>query len=431
MAHGYRRTVMAFGLVVVAAALLAVLSAPASAQDDPPPPRFEGTLSAADGPVGETTIEIREVDGDFTASVTTDADGTWSVELPARGATYEVELLVESLPEGLTLADPEQAVLTPRISQPGQLRVVTFDLGSGGSVGEGTGARLAQSLVNGIKFGLIIGMASVGLSLVFATTGLINFAHGELVTFGAALAWWLNTRSLEATLVLATLIAVLGGAALGVGVELGIMRPLRRLRLGPFQFVVVTIGLSLVGRQLFQLWIGEGNVGYRQYRIQQPWSVGSIDLTPRDLAIIATSIVALVAVASTLQLTRMGKAMRAVSDNADLAASSGIAVDGVVLRVWAAGAALAALGGVLFGLSEVVKFDMGFRLLLLIFAAVVLGGLGTAYGAMAGGLVIGIVTEVSTVWIAPELKFVWALAALIVVLLVRPQGILGVAERVG
>lgn len=406
----------------------------AAAQDDTASenPGLSGVLANDDGmPVEGATIEIREVDGDFTAVVITAADGSWSVELPDRGATYEAELLLDTLPEGINLSEAGNALARPRISQPGQQRIVNFLLGGALTGGTSTGDQIAQSLVNGLKFGLIIGMSSIGLSLIFGTTGLINFAHGELVTFGAALAWWLNTQTIEATLILATVIAVIGGAALGGIVELGLMRPLRKRQLGAFQFVVVTIGCSLIGRQLIQIWIGEGNESYRQYSIQEPWTIGPIDITPRDASIIGVALVALIAVATVLQLTRVGKAMRAVSDNADLAASSGIDVNRVILSVWVSGAALAALGGVLFGLSEVVEFDMGFRFLLLIFAAVVLGGLGTAYGAMAGGVLIGLVTEVSTVWIRSDLKFVWALLALILVLLVRPQGILGSKERVG
>ena len=422
------RAIVALSLLI---GLLLVTSGAASAQDDEAP-GFNGTLENDGTPIAGAEIEIREVDGDFTTTVTTAADGTWSAELPARGAVYEVELDLSTLPDGVALSPDGNAVATPRISQPGQQRIVSFLLGEGVSVaGTSTGEQFAQSLLNGLKFGLIIGMSSIGLSLIFGTTGLINFAHGELVTFGAALAWWLNTQTIEATLILATVIAVIGGAALGGVVELGLMRPLRARKLGAFQFVVVTIGCSLVGRQLIQIWIGEGNESYREYQIQKPWELGPFDLTPRDATIIAVAFAALIGVATVLQLTRMGKAMRAVSDNADLAASSGIAVDRVILSVWIAGAGLAALGGVLFGLSEVVEFDMGFRFLLLIFSAVVLGGLGTAYGAMAGGIVIGLVTEVSTVWVRPDLKFVWALAALIIVLLVRPQGILGSRERVG
>ena len=132
-----------------------------------------------------------------------------------------------------------------------------------------------------------------------------------------------------------------------------------------------------------------------------------------------------------LQRTKIGKAMRAVADNKDLAASSGIDVDRVILFVWAAGGGLAAFGGVLFGVTEQVSFQMGFRLLLLMFAGVTLGGLGTAYGALVGSLIVGVFIQVSTLWVPTELKNVGALVILILILLFRPQGILGQAERVG
>jgi neutral amino acid transport system permease protein len=123
--------------------------------------------------------------------------------------------------------------------------------------------------------------------------------------------------------------------------------------------------------------------------------------------------------------------MRAVADNRDLAESSGINVARVITFVWAAGAGLAALGGILQGLSEQVSWQMGFQLLLLMFAGVTLGGLGTAYGALVGSMVVGMVMELSTLWIPSEFKTVTALAILIVILVFRPQGILGQAERVG
>jgi branched-chain amino acid transport system permease protein len=123
--------------------------------------------------------------------------------------------------------------------------------------------------------------------------------------------------------------------------------------------------------------------------------------------------------------------MRAVADNRDLAESSGIDVQRVIRSVWVLGGSLAGLGGVFIGLSEQVSWNIGFRMLLLIFAAVVLGGLGTAFGALVGALVVGIGIQVSTLFIPTELKNVGALALLILVLVFRPQGILGRAERIG
>ncbi len=122
--------------------------------------------------------------------------------------------------------------------------------------------------------------------------------------------------------------------------------------------------------------------------------------------------------------------MRAVADNRDLAESSGIDVQRVITTIWVAGGSLAALGGVFLGLDQ-VKWDFGWRILLLLFASVVLGGLGTAYGALAGALVVGLAINLSTLVFDAELKNMWALALLVVILLFRPQGILGQRERIG
>jgi branched-chain amino acid transport system permease protein len=139
----------------------------------------------------------------------------------------------------------------------------------------------------------------------------------------------------------------------------------------------------------------------------------------------------LVAVGLMLLRTRIGKAMRAVADNNDLAASSGINVERVILFVWAMGGALATFGGILFGLAEQVSWQMGFQLLLLMFAGVILGGLGTAFGALLGSLLVGLMVQLSTLVVSPELKNVGAFVVLILVLLVRPQGLLGRRERIG
>jgi branched-chain amino acid transport system permease protein len=156
-----------------------------------------------------------------------------------------------------------------------------------------------------------------------------------------------------------------------------------------------------------------------------------ITTVPKNLVIIGATLVVLAAVGLFLQRTTLGTAMRAVADNTDLAESSGIDVDRVVLLTWVVGAGLAALGGVFLGISEQVQWDMGFKLLLLIFSAVILGGLGTAFGAMLGGFTIGVVIEMSTLWLAVEFKTAVAFAILVGMLLIRPQGLLGVRERIG
>ena len=195
--------------------------------------------------------------------------------------------------------------------------------------------------------------------------------------------------------------------------------------------MVVSIGLSLALRNLFQFWFGESPRPFKQYASQRGYQVGPVTMAPKDLWSIGISLLAMLAVAYLLQRTRVGKAMRAVADNPDLAASSGIDVEGIIRFVWALGAALACLGGALFALNERVAFNTGFNLLLLMFAGITLGGLGTAYGALVGSFIVGFVVNVSTLVVPVEMKNVGALAVLIVVLLIRPQGIMGQRERVG
>jgi len=194
---------------------------------------------------------------------------------------------------------------------------------------------------------------------------------------------------------------------------------------------VVSIGLSLLLRYLLQIIYGGFSNPYAEYQSQRAQSYGVFTLTNRALASIVIALVVLVLVALMLQKTKIGKAMRAVSDNRDLAASSGIDVNRVILIVWMMGGALAALGGVLLGLSDQVQWDMGFRLLLLMFAGVTLGGLGTAYGALVGSVIIGVFVQMSTLVIPDDVKYVGGLLLLIVILVIRPQGILGSRARIG
>lgn len=303
----------------------------------------------------------------------------------------------------------------------------------GVSRGPTFGARALQALVDGVQFGVVIAITAVGLSLVFGTVHLINFAHGELVTIGATVAFFLNVTPAGPGwhLIAAAIAAVAFGAVLGGAIERGVWRPLRRRGTGLINLFIVTIGLSLLLRHVVLVFFGTRPASYAQYNIQRAIDLGPIGVTPRNLTVTVLAVLVLVGVAVLLQKTRIGTAIRAVSVNRDLAEASGIDVQRVVFVVWMLSGGLAALGGVFFGLVEVVSWDMGFKLLLLMFAGIILGGLGSAYGAMVGSLVIGIVAQMSTLWFPIDLEYAWALLALVVVLLIRPQGILGRRERVG
>ncbi|HZA86347.1 MAG TPA: branched-chain amino acid ABC transporter permease [Acidimicrobiales bacterium] len=375
-------------------------------------------------------ITVETADGEEVETVSTDDEGVWEVPLPGPGR-YTVTIDTDTLPDGVSLQDEDRTTLTFEMTE-GRSRAVLFALtaGFGGREVASGYERFVRLAVQGIRFGLVLGMAAVGLSLIFGTTGLVNFAHGELVTYGAIIAFIFNVTVGWPMLVAAPL-AIAVAAATGALADRGFWRPLRNRGTGLIAMMVISIGVGLLVRYIFLFQFTGFPRGYREFTEQQSWEFGALRIVPRDVLTIVIAFVVLVGVALFIQQSRMGKAMRAVSDNRDLAESSGIDVDRVINFVWAAGAGLAALGGILHGLSQEVTWQMGFQLLLLMFAGVVLGGLGSAYGALVGSLVVGVAVEVSTLWIPSEFKTVVALWILVAILLVRPQGMLGYAERVG
>jgi neutral amino acid transport system permease protein len=379
-----------------------------------------------DEPVSGVVIVVTNASDEEVDSVETDADGKATITLPGEGqytATIDLESLDKDV--GLPRKGGESVSIDPT-----RARILNFTLGDRQRATSSSWDKVPQLIFNGFSFGLVIAITSVGLSLIYGTTGLVNFSHSEHVTWGAIVAWWINVDH-HVNIIVAALIAIAVGAATGALVDRVLWSRLRSRGMSLVAMMIVSIGLSLAARSLFQLLFGGVFRPYRQFYRQDGIDIGPITTTPKILWMIALIIVVIVAIASLLQYTRIGKAMRAVADNGDLAASSGIDVDRVIRFVWALGGGLAALGGILFGLQQQVQFEMGFKLLLLMFAGITLGGLGTAYGALVGSFVVGMFIEVSTLVVPTELKNVGALLVLILVLLVRPQGILGRAERIG
>ena len=277
----------------------------------------------------------------------------------------------------------------------------------------------------------MLGLAAVGVSLVFGTTGLSNFSHGEMVTFGAVIALVFGVW-LEFPIWIAIPLAVILSAALGWSLDAGLWRPLRKKGLGIVQLMIVSIGLSLTMRYIIQFFVGGGTEQLPGFDSPKIPLFGAVALSVTDLVSMALSILVIVGFAYWLLRTKTGKATRAISDNPDLAAASGIDVDRVIRIVWIMAASLAGLAGVLWAYFRPgIKWDMGTQILLLIFAAVTLGGLGTAFGALLGALVVGVLVETSGLFIPADLKYVGALVVLIGVLLLRPQGLLGKKQRVG
>ncbi|MER7796425.1 branched-chain amino acid ABC transporter permease [Microbacterium sp. NPDC096154] len=368
----------------------------------------------------------------------TDENGRFSVKVPERGVEYTVTVDEESLPEGIAVVDETGEDDTPNeveaeMGQGGRL-TVNFFIGEGERNVTSFFDQLVQRLFLGLNFGLMLGLAAVGLSLVFGTTGISNFAHAEMVTFGAIAALFLiGPASLALPVWVGIPVAIILSALLGLALDAAIWRPLRRKGVGAVQLMILSIGLSLALRYIFQYFIGGGT---QQLPAMVP-SVsiplfGAVTTTLNDLVSMGISIVVIVAFAIWLTKSRLGKATRAISDNPSLASASGIDVDHVVRVVWIISGALAGLAGILYAYYRPgIRWDMGAQVLLLVFAAVTLGGLGTAFGALVGSIIIGMLVEVSSLWIPADLRYAGALVVLIIILLVRPQGILGRRERIG
>jgi branched-subunit amino acid ABC-type transport system permease component len=431
-----------------------------------------GTIRTSAGEPAVGVVLTVEGQGQ-TVEATTDDTGRWSAAVTAAGE-YAVTVDEATLPDGESLRDPAANPRTVGVELGGTTGAL-FPLGApapgggggGGGGGEptagvpttsdggaavppdgeggdeaevapesaaaqggGTSSRIVQLVASGLIFGLLLALASVGLSLLYGTTGLSNFAHGEQVTLGALLAYFF-AQVQNLPLPVAGALAVLGGLLSGYLQHRGIWGPLRRRGVGLVQQIIVTIGLSLSLQYLFNLLAGGGTL---RIVTSSPGIVqlGPVRLTEQSAVSVVLAVLVLAGVGYFLTGTRTGRATRAVADNASLAAASGIAVDRIVRLVWTVGAGLAALGGVLLGLYlNATRWNMGTALLLLMFAAVTLGGLGTAFGALVGSLIIGLVVELSTLVIPSDMRYAAALLILILVLLLRPQGILGRAERIG
>ncbi|WP_426224991.1 branched-chain amino acid ABC transporter permease [Pseudarthrobacter sp. DSP2-3-2b1] len=432
------RLLKALGAVFASVLAILLVVAPASLATSPSPTpspsnqTFQNNISGflrddTRAPIPDVKITAKS--GDFEGTATSGANGAWNIGVPVQG-TYEIELDESTLPEGIKLADGQENPRSVTFSQTSNLSVI-FAFGKGIVVQQQDfGQNLLNRLVAGLSFGLLLALASVGLSLIFGTTGLTNFAHGEMVTLGAVLVFMFNAVGMPFWLAL--ILALLGGGLFGYVQDAGLWKPLRRKGTGLVPMMIVSIGLALAVRYIIQFFFG-GATQQLPFAQSPEIQLGPVSISPNNLWSLVISAVVIAILGIVLLKTRLGKATRAVADNPALAAASGIDVDNVIRIVWVAGGMLASLGGILWAYYRPgVTFDMGSQILLLIFAGVTLGGLGTVWGALIGSIIVGIFVELTTVFgLAADLKYVGALFIMIVVLLFRPQGILGRRERVG
>ncbi|MGA8850595.1 MAG: hypothetical protein WB508_02640 [Aeromicrobium sp.] len=416
----------------------AVPADPNVANEPPPDAEFfisVTLLNSADrdaegnaAPVPGVTLDVKK-DGAQVGTGVTGPEGQVFIVIPS-GGEFTVELDKGTLPEGAELSGAASTERTIKVLLSGGTNV-QFQIGVQEVESVAFSKKLSQSVVNGLKYGLIIALAGLGLSLIFGTTGLTNFAHGELITFGAVMTYVFN-RGFGLPVIAAGALAVLSSAAFGFMQDKGLWGPLRNRGKGLIATMIVSIGFALLMRSIFQYTFGGSTKTLSQFVAQRSVSFGPVQIAPKEMAIFAIAIVALALAVGGLAQTRLGKAMRAVSDNPALSASSGMRVDSVITSVWVLGTALTGLSGVLLAIDRQVNFQMGFKILLLVFAAVTLGGLGTIYGALIGSIIIGLVSEVGPLFGVPaSIKDVGPLLLLILILLVRPQGILGRAQRIG
>ena len=392
--------------------------------------------------VPDVKINVQDESGKVVAKGTSDTTGVFDIPLPGKsidnlGKSFTIRIDKSSLPKGTALRNPKQVALKRTLNLDSDV-FVTFPIGNDSAASTSVAVQGLQLAVGGVVFALLLAMAALGLSMIFGTTGLTNFAHGELVTFGALVAYGVDALpgtirigGVTVTGAVAIIGATLASALFGWVNDRALWRPLRHRGTGLVAMMVVSIGLSILLRNVYQYFAGASTHQYSQFASPAPYHWGPVLVTPKDIFITLFSIVVLVTVVIALQRTKLGKATRAVADNTALSSATGINVDRVISVVWIVGAMLAGLSGVLLGMTQGFDYQLGFKILLLIFAATVLGGLGTAWGAIVGALVIGLFVEVSTLFVPAELKFVGALVVLIVVLLIRPQGLLGKSQRVG
>ncbi len=281
-----------------------------------------------------------------------------------------------------------------------------------------------QLIVNGIALGSIIALGAVGLTLTYGILRLSNFAHGDLMTLGAFVAWMLNMSPIPVlhNIWVSMLVGIMATVGVALLAEALLWKRMRRVRATSTTLVIISIGLALFLRNGILLIWGSDAKRYN-LPVSEAIDLFGIKIKFYNLVVLGLAIVAIAGLHFLLQNTKIGKAMRAVADDIDLARVTGINVEQVVLWTWIIAASLTGLGGQMYGLVTNVRPDMGWFLIMPMFAAVTLGGIGNPYGAIAGAFIIGIAQEVSVPIVGSQYKLAIALILMVLTLLFRPQGL--------
>lgn len=282
---------------------------------------------------------------------------------------------------------------------------------------------LLQHTVNGLMVGAIVALPALGLTLIFSVLGFINFSVAAQMTAGAYAGWLVN-KHLGFPLAPCLLTAFAVAGALGVISDRFALQPIRRRPSAhsALMVAVVSIALNLVLENAFRFAFGSGLNSY-EFAVARDMQVSGIRIGPQQARNFLLAVGITAVMAGFFSLTRVGKAMRAVADNADLARLKGISPERLTTVATFIGMGLAGVGGSLLAIDTSVDPSTGARLVLVIFAASVLGGLTSLPGAVLGGLLMGVVSEVAMIWIAPVYQSAMAFLTILLVLLFRPTGL--------
>ena len=279
-----------------------------------------------------------------------------------------------------------------------------------------------------VGFGLVttsvLAVAAIGLSLQFGITNYVNFAYGDFMALGGFFTYFLNNEALHINIWVSVAIATLGMGVFGVLINTLLLGPFARRFKSTHYVLIVTFGLSLVMLNvIYSLW--GANVRFYSLPPGTAHHIGPLLLTTSQLIVMGIAVALLAAIHTILKTTRLGKSMRAMSDNGTLAMTSGIDTKRITTITWFLSGALAGVAGAVLGISEGnLTPAAGELFLFVIFAAVILGGIGSIYGAMGGAVVIGMSTEISAAFINPAYKLDIAFGLLILTLLIRPNGLI-------
>lgn len=284
-------------------------------------------------------------------------------------------------------------------------------------------ADILQHLVNGLMVGAIVALPALGLTLIFSVVGFINFSVAAQMTVGAYAGWVVN-KYLGMSTLPCLLFAFATAGVLGVAGDMLALAPVRRrsIRHGSLMVAVVSIALNLVLENGLRFGFGSGLNSY-EFPIARDIHVGMVRVGPQQARNFLIALAVTAVMAAFFSLTRVGKAMRAIADNTDLARLKGINPERLTSAATFIGMGLAGVGGALLAMDTNVDPSTGSRLVLVIFAASVVGGLSSLPGAVVGGLLIGVASELALVWIAPVYQSATAFVAILVVLLMKPAGL--------